>query len=113
MESKINEFVQYRLAKADEVYEAAQILIDARQWNSCINRLYYACFYVASALLIVRGIGAKSHGGVIAKFSETAVLSGEVSSDVKYNKFKRMLDNFQHPFFLLDCTSLLLFRLST
>lgn len=34
MEPNINEFVQYRLAKADEVLEAAQILFDAKQWNS-------------------------------------------------------------------------------
>lgn len=91
MEPNINDFVQYRLAKADEVYEAAQILFDARQWNSCINRLYYACFYAASALLIVRGIGAKSHGGVIAKFSETAVLSGEVSPD-EYKVYSKLLN---------------------
>lgn len=91
MEPNINEFVQYRLAKADEVLEAAQILFDAKQWNSCINRLYYACFYASSALLIARGIGAKSHGGVISKFSETAVLSGEVSSD-EYKVYSKLLN---------------------
>ena len=91
MDASIKEFAQYRLAKADEVYEASRILFEAKQWNSCINRLYYACFYAASALLILRGIGAKSHGGVISKFSETAVLSGEVSS-AEYKVYSKLLN---------------------
>ena len=46
------EFIQYRIEKAEEVYQAACILYEAGQWNSAVNRLYYACFYVASALLL-------------------------------------------------------------
>ena len=46
-------YIRYRLAKAQETYEAASILFEAGQWNSVINRLYYACFYSASALFIV------------------------------------------------------------
>ena len=45
-------YVRYRLEKAQEVYEAACVLYNAAQWNSVINRLYYACFYSASALLL-------------------------------------------------------------
>lgn len=45
-------YIRYRLEKAQEVYQAACILYDAQQWNSVINRLYYACFYSASALLL-------------------------------------------------------------
>ena len=72
-------FIDYRLAKADEVYKAAEVLYTASQWNSAVNRLYYACFYAASALLLKRSIGAKSHSGVIAKFSENVVASGEMT----------------------------------
>lgn len=54
--NKINEnltaYIRYRLEKAQEVYEAAKVLYNASQWNSVINRLYYACFYSASALLL-------------------------------------------------------------
>ena len=79
--TEIEEFITYRMDKADEVYDAAVLLYNAGQWNSAVNRLYYACFYAASALLMKRGIGAKSHGGVIAKFSECAVRTGEVTAD--------------------------------
>lgn len=71
-------FVRYRLEKSEEAYRAAILLYDAHQWNGAVNRLYYACFYAASALLLHRGIGAKSHGGVIGKFSEAVVQSNEM-----------------------------------
>ena len=64
-QTEINDFITYRINKAEEVYAAAVILYNAGQWNSAINRLYYACFYVASALLLKRGVGAKSHAGTL------------------------------------------------
>lgn len=90
-EYAMDEFIAYRLNKAEEVYKAALILYDAEQWNSAINRLYYACFYSASALLIKRGIGAKSHAGVIAKFSEAVVRTGEMTAN-EYRVYSKLLN---------------------
>ena len=53
-----------------------------QQWNAAVNRLYYACFYAASAVLLYRHIGAKSHAGVLGMFSENIVRSNEISMDV-------------------------------
>ena len=89
--NEIDEFITYRISKADEVYDAAVILYNAGQWNSAINRLYYTCFYVASALLLKRGVGAKSHAGVIAKFSECVVRTGEVTAD-EYRVYSKLLN---------------------
>lgn len=72
-------YIRYRLEKAQEVYGAAQVLCDANQWNSAVNRLYYACFYSATALLLNKHISAKTHSGVIGQFSEQIVRSGLVS----------------------------------
>ena len=74
-------YVRYRLEKSLEVYKAACVLYDAAQWNSVINRLYYACFYSASALLLYKHIIAKSHSGVIGQFSENMVRTGIFSVD--------------------------------
>ena len=35
-----------------EAYEDAIILANHNRWNACVNRLYYACFYMVSALAI-------------------------------------------------------------
>ena len=89
--NEIDEFITYRLEKSDEVFSAAQLLYTAGQWNSAVNRLYYACFYAASALLLKRGIGAKSHNGVIAKFSEFVVRPGEMTAD-EYRVYSKLLN---------------------
>lgn len=81
IEENMTAYVRYRLEKAQEVYQAAKVLYDASQWNSVINRLYYACFYSASALLLYKHIPAKSHSGVIGQFSEIFVRSGIISID--------------------------------
>ena len=74
-------YIRYQLEKAQEVYCAAEVLYEASQWNSVINRLYYACFYSASALLLYYRISAKSHSGVIGKFSEHIVRKEIISLD--------------------------------
>ena len=89
--NEIEEFISYRLDKSEEVYSAAILLYDVGQWNSAVNRLYYACFYAASALLLKRGVGAKSHNGVIAKFSECVVRTGEMSAD-EYRVYSKLLN---------------------
>ena len=89
--NEIEEFISYRLDKSEEVYSAAILLYDAGQWNSAVNRLYYACFYAASALLLKRGVGANSHNGVIAKFSECVVRTGEMSAD-EYRVYSKLLN---------------------
>lgn len=83
-------YVRYRLEKAQEVYEAAKVLYHAEQWNSVINRLYYACFYSASALLLYKHISAKSHAGVIGQFSEHIVRKGIISVE-EFRVYSKLL----------------------
>lgn len=84
-------YVRYRLEKAQETYQAALVLYDAAQWNSVINRLYYACFYSAGALLLYKHISAKSHSGVIGQFSEHIVRSGLVSIE-EFRVYAKLLN---------------------
>jgi uncharacterized protein (UPF0332 family) len=50
-------------------------------WNAVINRLYYACYYITSALLIYNGHFAQTHSGVIRLFGLNFVLTGIVSKE--------------------------------
>lgn len=84
-------YVRYRLEKAQETYQAALVLYDAAQWNSVINRLYYACFYSAGALLLYKHIQAKSHSGVIGQFSEHIVRSGIISIE-EFRVYAKLLN---------------------
>ena len=63
-----NDQIQYRLQKAEESYQAAQLMAESNHWNFCVNRLYYTCFYAAIALLLKHNITPKTHNGTKQQF---------------------------------------------
>jgi hypothetical protein len=48
--------VAHRLERARETLDEARLLLSAGHGNATVNRLYYACFYAVSALLLADGI---------------------------------------------------------
>ena len=56
--------VRYRIERADETIDEAKLLASDGHFNAAMSRLYYACFYAASALLVAHGISTSSHAGV-------------------------------------------------
>lgn len=55
----------YRKQKAYDNLNEAREVAKLGFWNLVGNRLYYAAFHMASALLLDKGLAAKSHGGLI------------------------------------------------
>jgi len=70
MKGSKKDLTKYRLSRARETFEAAQILAENDKWNSTINRLYYAAYYAISALLLSKDLSPTTHNGVKQKFSE-------------------------------------------
>uniref|UniRef100_A0A832A668 HEPN domain-containing protein n=1 Tax=Desulfacinum infernum TaxID=35837 RepID=A0A832A668_9BACT len=70
------------MARADEAMEDARILAMAGRWNACVNRLYYACFYAVSALLVRDGLSSSKHAGVRSLFNKEYVRTGKVPKDL-------------------------------
>ena len=64
-----SDLVIYRLSRATETLEDAVILANSERWNACVNRLYYACFYAVSALLVRHGLSSSKHTGVRSLFN--------------------------------------------
>ncbi|WP_417008847.1 HEPN domain-containing protein [Bacteroides congonensis] len=56
--------VQYRFERAYLTLKEVRYMRKGDFFNAAINRLYYACFYAATGLLIARGIDAGTHNGV-------------------------------------------------
>jgi len=75
------ELVLYRLQKARETLKDACILAGAGRWNPCVNRLYYACFYAVSALLVRQGLSSSKHAGVRGLFNQYFVKTGKVAKE--------------------------------
>ncbi len=57
------------LTRAREALRAAKLLADAKEYNSCVNRLYYAVFYAINALLLKHEYTSSKHTGVRAVYA--------------------------------------------
>ena len=62
--------IKYRTQRAEETYEEALFMKKEKHWNACANRLYYACFYAVSALLIKYGLSSSKHSGIKSLFNQ-------------------------------------------
>jgi uncharacterized protein (UPF0332 family) len=80
-EENRNALVTLRLEKAKEAMSEAIDIIELGHWRVVANRLYYACFYAASALLIQKEITAHTHSGVINQFGLHYVEKGLISRE--------------------------------
>lgn len=69
--------VGYRLERARQTLEEANLLLRAGHANACVNRLYYACFYAVSALPLTRSISATKHTQVRAALHRDYVRLGQ------------------------------------
>ena len=73
-----NAIVKYRLERANETLEEAQLMADNAHWNATVNRLYYACFYSVHALLISNNHQAHTHSGAKSTFHRHFVKTGQL-----------------------------------
>lgn len=73
------------LEKARESLEAANLLADQGYFDFAASRAYYAMYYTAEALLLVRGLSFSSHAAVIANFGKEYSKTGEM--DRKFHKY--------------------------
>lgn len=63
------DYIRYRLGRAEETLREAKLLVDHHSVYGAVNRLYYACFYAVSGLLLVEGLYSTKHTGVRALFA--------------------------------------------
>ena len=71
--------IVYRLEKADVALVEAKDCVSLNHWNLAANRLYYAVYYVSSALLISAGHAAKTHEGTIGMIGQHYIRTGILS----------------------------------
>ena len=64
MNGETRTLISYRLDRAQKSLEEGKILLEHGHANTFVNRLSYACFYAASALLLTRGLSSAKHSGV-------------------------------------------------
>ncbi|MBQ9641392.1 MAG: HEPN domain-containing protein [Bacteroidaceae bacterium] len=73
------DIVLYRIQNAQRTLAEVETLREFGFYNTAVNRMYYACFYAACAILIANGIETKSHEGVRLKLGQYFVLRGKLT----------------------------------
>ncbi len=90
-----DDYSDYRLQRARETLKEVGVLIENQFWNSAVNRLYYACFYAAGALLVREGVEATSHSGMRQKFGQLFVKTGKFDRELA-RQSRRMKHQSEH-----------------
>ena len=67
--------VDIEIMKSREAFADLEMLVEGNRWNGAANRLYYAVFHAANALLIHEGQTIKSHKGSMIMFNKLYILT--------------------------------------
>ena len=74
--------VAYRYQRAQETLAEIPFLNQQGYYNTAVNRLYYACYYAVTALLIKHGISYATHAGVKQMLGMHFVATGHLPREI-------------------------------
>jgi uncharacterized protein (UPF0332 family) len=84
MSEKLLDLAFYRIGKAKDDLESAQVLFESGKYSQSTNRSYYSIFHATRAILALDKFDSKKHSGVIAFFISNYIRLGKI--DEKYSK---------------------------
>jgi uncharacterized protein (UPF0332 family) len=108
----MNDLSRFRIERAFECLDEAAIMADKKHYNTCVNRLYYACFYAVNALLASGDHTSVKHAGVRALFNLYFVKTGVVPRELAavYNDlFESRQESDYQDFFVVESAAALEF----
>lgn len=73
--------IAYRIQKASTVLVEARDNARLEHWNLVANRLYYAVFHMASALLIDKDLTSRTHSGILCLLGQEFASKGLLDKD--------------------------------
>ena len=91
----IESLSRYRQIRAHETLSEIPFLREQGFYNTAANRLYYACYYAALALLTKNSIAATTHAGVKTMLGMHFVSKGLISKE-SGRAFSNLYDCRQH-----------------
>jgi len=90
-EDERSALVKYRLERAHDTLLDIEFAIQNMRWNNAANRLYYACYYAAIALLVSDGYVARTHNGVKALLGLHYANEGKINEEL-IKAYRRMFN---------------------
>jgi len=83
--------IKYRIARSKETIAEAANAIDNNFWFNAENRIYYAMFYIVSALAVKNGFSTSKHAQLLGWFNKNFILPALIPK--KYGKIYQLAFN--------------------
>ena len=74
--------VANKVRRSHETWVETKGIMEQQYWYAAANRMYYACYYMVSALLLKNGLNAHTHGGAIGLFGLHFIKTGIIDSEL-------------------------------
>lgn len=91
MRESDRDHAKYRMERARESIAETTLLMEHGHYRTALARLYYACFYAASALLLAEERESSKHTGILALFGQNFVKTGRFPREL-YKAYARLFD---------------------
>jgi len=87
-----DELIKYRVKRAKETAEDARIALENDRLYNAENRIYYAIFYIISALSLQNNFSTSKHSQLLSWFNRNYVKTGMVSKEIG-KIYKKQFEN--------------------
>jgi uncharacterized protein (UPF0332 family) len=72
----------YKLERAKDDFESAQLLLKSGKLKAANNRAYYSCFHAVDAVLALEPIAFKKHKDTLAYFNKNYIHTEKFPKDI-------------------------------
>jgi uncharacterized protein (UPF0332 family) len=72
----------YKLERAKDDFESAQLLLKSGKLKAANNRAYYSCFHAVDAVLALEPIAFKKHKDTLAYFNKNYIHNEKFPKDI-------------------------------
>ena len=95
MKPEMVTYIRYRVRRSKETLQMAKLALDNGYLHDTVNRLYYACFYTVSALLLTEGFSSSKHSGIRSLFGQHWIRTGRLPAHMG-RFYHHLFENRRH-----------------
>ncbi len=88
------DLLHYRIKKAKETAEEAELALNFNKFRLAENRIYYAIFYMVHALSILENFSTSKHSTLKGWFNKEFIFTGKIDQTL-YKIYNRAFDKRQ------------------
>ena len=94
------DLISYRLERAQESIDAADLLSNNNMLTSAMNRVYYAMFYAVQALFVLDNVSFSKHGQVKGYFNREFIKGKKIP--IEYGRLYTKAFEYRQKFDYVD-----------